>query len=586
MLLTRIWAAVLSLLATAFLAGMFLLSIGTSGGFSDSDRTAIRAVTEAGLAAFEADIQSSPVALGPALLKDSRLKEAMEREGEVDEGMDLQGTLIMVANEGLLESYPLMSVALVDKTGTIVAKTGLDENAFDEVVKLGAFTTVQAGEEEGLFSATIGGKLYAVKLSRPETGAQQRRLVAIQPVDLGGGSFLRRVLGTSNPAGLVREGEVLGDPIGGASPSDLTTLVTTNMANAPPEGASQVFEIGEGADKRLGAIGRVPGPAGKGENGTIFAVLSLNTEGATRKDLAQALSEAMNNGMGQVSWPLILGLLVISLALSFYLPHLEGAAPLRRLAGEFQGMAAGTQHQIFHDTYGGNVGLVARSAVQAQEALRMQWEAELAGEGLAGLEEDEPSGLTGGVRRTRSTRSTRGVKRSGRHRRAKSGKHEPTSAAPDAIDLPEAPADAVLEGHSHSVPEPEPEPSPPPKPAPSKPAPPPAPSLTDAVDDGDDGISLAATEAAAPPPPKPAPAPAPEPDEDPREAYFHEIYDEFVETKKTCGEPTAGFTYEKFAKKLRKNTADLLKRPGVADVKFTVYVKDGKAALKAKVVKG
>ncbi len=52
------------------------------------------------------------------------------------------------------------------------------------------------------------------------------------------------------------------------------------------------------------------------------------------------------------------------------------------------------------------------------------------------------------------------------------------------------------------------------------------------------------------------------------------------------GESTAGFTYEKFAKKLRKNTADLMKRDGISDVKFSVYIKDGKAALKAKVVKG
>ena len=48
---------------------------------------------------------------------------------------------------------------------------------------------------------------------------------------------------------------------------------------------------------------------------------------------------------------------------------------------------------------------------------------------------------------------------------------------------------------------------------------------------------------------------------------------------------TDGFTYEKFSKKLRKNSEALLKRPGVSDVKFNVYIKDGKAALKAKVVK-
>jgi len=56
--------------------------------------------------------------------------------------------------------------------------------------------------------------------------------------------------------------------------------------------------------------------------------------------------------------------------------------------------------------------------------------------------------------------------------------------------------------------------------------------------------------------------------------------------KIACGEPTAGFTFEKFVKKLQKNTQDILdKHSDVRDVQFTVYVKDGKAALKAKIVR-
>lgn len=594
MLLTRIWAAVLSLLATAFLAGMFLLSIGSSGGFTDSDRTAIRAVTEAGLAAFEADIQSSPVALGPALLKDSRLKEAMETEPDEEaEGLDLQGTFVTVANEGLLENFPLMSVALIDKAGAVAAKTGLDEGLFDQIASLSAFTAAQASSDEDLFSATLGGKLYAVKVSRPEIGAAGRRVVAIAPVDLGGGSFLRRVLGTSNPAGLVRDGEVLGEPIGGASPSELVTLVADHLESAPPEGASQVLEIGEGGDKRLGAIGRVPGPAGRGEHGTIFAVLSLNTEGATKKELAQSLSQAMNEGMGQISWPPIIGLLLVSLALSFYLPHLEATAPLRRLAGEFQGLAQGNQHQIFYDTYGGQVGAVARAAVQAQEALRLQWEAEFQGE----LDDEDAMEFPKtGTRRTRSVRATRSSRRTGgrgtrRNEVVSDAPEDARSPAddPGAIELPDAPTDAVLEGNA---------------PAPDRPSPgraepdlAPAPLLTDAVSDDEAaallGEDLGMTGSEPPPPkpaaapPRPAPPPAPKPaaePEDPREAYYREIYNEFVDTKNACGEPTAGFTFEKFAKKLRKNTTSLMK-PGVKEVQFTVYVKDGKAALKAKVVK-
>jgi hypothetical protein len=59
-----------------------------------------------------------------------------------------------------------------------------------------------------------------------------------------------------------------------------------------------------------------------------------------------------------------------------------------------------------------------------------------------------------------------------------------------------------------------------------------------------------------------------------------------LQVKIACGEPTTGFTFDKFVKKLQKNTQDILdKHSDVRDVQFTVYVKDGKAALKAKIVR-
>ena len=55
--------------------------------------------------------------------------------------------------------------------------------------------------------------------------------------------------------------------------------------------------------------------------------------------------------------------------------------------------------------------------------------------------------------------------------------------------------------------------------------------------------------------------------------------------KKSCGEPIAGLTLAKFADKLVKNRDDLMTKTGCSEVRFTVYVKDGKAALKATPVK-
>jgi hypothetical protein len=67
--------------------------------------------------------------------------------------------------------------------------------------------------------------------------------------------------------------------------------------------------------------------------------------------------------------------------------------------------------------------------------------------------------------------------------------------------------------------------------------------------------------------------------------YFKQIFDQFVNMKRSCNESIAGLVYERFAEKLVKNREDLMHKTGCRDVRFTVYVKDGKAALKATPVK-
>jgi len=74
-------------------------------------------------------------------------------------------------------------------------------------------------------------------------------------------------------------------------------------------------------------------------------------------------------------------------------------------------------------------------------------------------------------------------------------------------------------------------------------------------------------------------------DVDKVDPYFKQVYDQFVSVKKSCNEQVSGLTYQKFADKLVKNRDDLMTKTGCREVRFTVYVKDGKAALKATPVK-
>jgi hypothetical protein len=65
------------------------------------------------------------------------------------------------------------------------------------------------------------------------------------------------------------------------------------------------------------------------------------------------------------------------------------------------------------------------------------------------------------------------------------------------------------------------------------------------------------------------------------ETHWQQIFQDFLRTRASCGEPTEGLTYDKFRLKLEGNKAALVAKYACKSVKFQVYVKDGKAALKA-----
>jgi hypothetical protein len=69
--------------------------------------------------------------------------------------------------------------------------------------------------------------------------------------------------------------------------------------------------------------------------------------------------------------------------------------------------------------------------------------------------------------------------------------------------------------------------------------------------------------------------------EDELEVSFRQIYQEFVVTKQRCHEPVEGLTYDKFAAKLRQSRDQIMRQHSCKSVRFHVYIKEGKAALKA-----
>jgi len=67
---------------------------------------------------------------------------------------------------------------------------------------------------------------------------------------------------------------------------------------------------------------------------------------------------------------------------------------------------------------------------------------------------------------------------------------------------------------------------------------------------------------------------------DPDEAHFRETFEKFMALRAETGE-SGHLTYEKFVAKLRQNREQMLSRGTARKVRFTVYKKDGRAAIKA-----
>jgi len=63
--------------------------------------------------------------------------------------------------------------------------------------------------------------------------------------------------------------------------------------------------------------------------------------------------------------------------------------------------------------------------------------------------------------------------------------------------------------------------------------------------------------------------------------YFKSLYEDFLATKRKCGESTDKITLERFINRLARNKQALVERYGCRTVRFQVYVKEGHAALKA-----
>lgn len=461
---------------------------------------------------------------------------------------------------------------LVDRRGRVLARAGsagVDEAQFGDTIA-GRFLVDDALAgylRDDLWQ--VGKRLYRVagspviKRDPPVTyvGAvvvgnavsKQFAEDLMKPLGATVGFYVKGELAVSSSA-TVLDREVLTE-YGklAASPADLDTDCKS----------SQPFIATSGKQRLAAVVARLPGEARFDD--AFFAVY---LEQQPPAGLGRTLDQVRKDDLSFANFPWVLvGLgFVGALAIGLGLLVFEHDRPVRRLAADAVELAKGKGERLPEERHGGRLGSVARSVNIHIDKLAREARA-------ARRDLDQLLGPADG-----------------------------SFGSLDAIDVPPpprpAPPPAEFRFSSPAVKAPEldlaparPTPMPARAPAPpAPPTPPPAPPRTKTPP------PFAAVPTPPPPPAKNldddilasltgARVPAPPPPEADEEAYFRSVFDEFVALKAKCGEPTAGLTYAKFVDKLRKNQDELMAKPGTVGVKFSVYVKDGKAALKATPVK-
>jgi hypothetical protein len=83
------------------------------------------------------------------------------------------------------------------------------------------------------------------------------------------------------------------------------------------------------------------------------------------------------------------------------------------------------------------------------------------------------------------------------------------------------------------------------------------------------------------PPAPPAAFSQASPGEDPDRAHFTSVFEEYLALRQRCGESVVGLSLDKFVAKLQSNRDQLVSKHGCRTAHFTVYEKDGKAAIRA-----
>jgi len=382
---------------------------------------------------------------------------------------------------------------------------------------------------------------------------------------------------------------------------DLTTGLASALSDPALTESGHTSPLAAG-DAGRGIYSRVIGSAGRAGVGYIVA-----RPKETLLSPVDSLLAAPTADVGALPWPLIAGAPMVLFLLGLLFFSLERERPFRRLEVQVEAVADGSRERLNVPDHRGHFRKLSESMNRAFDsvmtkaggAAQTRKPADL-GEILGDTKSASPQSYFGFA----SSNDSADVPAVPAAAPRPPARPAPPMAAPampaPAKPRPAPPAPAAPPRPAPAAP-PRPAPAAPARPAPAMAAPAPAPAPAPAIaapprepdaaeppttmasmpnfeeaGDDDEGATMIAA--------VPEELLARSLDQGPvdlEQQEFRQVYDAFIETKRRCNEPTAGLSFEKFRGTLEKNRDQIVSKHGAKRVSFSVYVKNGKAALKA-----
>jgi hypothetical protein len=475
-------------------------------------------------------------------------------------------------------------IVALDNKGRVIARVGDNDKEYGDYI---GGAELIADALRGYLSDDvwgIGGKLQRVAAAPVLSKGRDRIVGAIYVGAETGEALVERLKKNLDvDVALLLRGRVIASSRPAGEVDALPEIIAQHTKEIESVKRTPPLSLTAGQETLLAVAAPFPGQAG--EQQAFYALIGVQPG---KPDLWPLIASTTSDDLKPKNFPwLVLGAGVFAMiAIGLFFQRVEVETPLRKLRRELQKLASGDVQKIQDSHFGGHIGGLARDVNAAVERFTHAPAArsEMAGKDLGAI-----LGPSGG--------STFDLPSAGS---AFAGGTPPPAFAP-----PPAPAFAPPPPSPGFAPPPPGALAPPPlpsfSPSPAPSFPPPTPFSASAFSSPSNGdpmeSAVGGSPAAVRMPWSTLPAAALgdsdrqtdqeatrvvpyDPDEE-EEAHYRNIFDDFMDKKRECGESTAGLTRDKFLQKLRDNKAALVEKHNCRTVRFSVYVKDGKAALKA-----